>query len=87
MILNNVRESIIKNLDSFKEVSHEEIINLRKNKFLKIGRHKGFINDLESLSDTQVKKNNLIQIFNMKKKFVILAGILLVSFVALLIFL
>ena len=87
MILNNVRESIIKNLDSFKEISDEEIINLRKNKFLKIGRHKGFISDLESLSDTQIKKNNLVQIFNTKKNFVILAGILLISLATLLIFL
>ena len=87
IVLNNVRESIIKNLNSFKEISDEEIINLRKNKFLKIGRHKGFISDLESLSDTQIKKNNLVQILNTKKNFVIFAGILLISLATLLIFL
>ena len=31
-------KSISKNLESFKEMSSEEILNQRKNKFLKIGR-------------------------------------------------
>jgi len=39
----NVRESIIKHLNFFKNFSGEEIYENRKTKFLKIGRDKGFI--------------------------------------------
>ena len=36
-------------------MSEEEILNQRKNKFLKIGRNKGFIGNLEELSDLKSK--------------------------------
>ncbi len=42
-MLDNLRASISKNLNYFKDLSSEEIMNERKNKFLKIGRNKGFI--------------------------------------------
>ena len=35
-------------------MSSEEILNHRKNKFLKIGRSKGFMNKLESLSSFNI---------------------------------
>ena len=38
-MLDNVRKSISKNLEYFKDLSAEEIMNERKNKFLKIGRN------------------------------------------------
>jgi len=41
-ILENVRKSLIKNLIFFENMSAEEIVNQRKNKFLSIGRGKGF---------------------------------------------
>ena len=47
LILENVKNSISKNLQYFKTISAEEIYNERKNKFLKIGRNKGFIDNLE----------------------------------------
>ncbi len=52
LILANVKKSIKNNLDYFADKSREEIISLRKNKFLSIGRSKGFQvshNDSESL--------------------------------------
>ena len=78
-------ESISKNLESFKEMSPEEIFSHRKNKFLKIGRSKGFIDNPESLSIKE-NKNNIDQFFRNKKKIYYLAGgffiilLLLVSF-------
>ena len=50
LILESVKNSISKNLQYFKTISSEEIYNERKNKFLKIGRNKGFIDNLEELS-------------------------------------
>ncbi len=50
LILSNVRDSILKNLNIFKEMNAEEILEQRKGKFLKIGRNKGFISDTTNLS-------------------------------------
>ena len=50
-ILENVKDSISKNLKLFDNVSGEEVLNQRKNKFLKIGRDKGFISNPEEISD------------------------------------
>ncbi|MBD1137494.1 acetyl-CoA carboxylase carboxyltransferase subunit alpha [Pelagibacterales bacterium SAG-MED43] len=82
LILKNVRDSILKNLSLFKEMSAEEILEQRKNKFLKIGRSKGFINNLENLSSLDNKKNNLDQFFTKNKKYIFLIGtfLLLISF-------
>ena len=41
-ILSNVKESISKNLNLFANMSPDEILNHRKNKFLSIGRNDGF---------------------------------------------
>ena len=58
IILNNVRQTLTKNLNYFDELSSEEIMNERKNKFLKIGRNDGFVTSTEDLSTLTVKKNN-----------------------------
>ena len=51
LILNNMLEiQFQKSLEKFMNMSSDEIFNERKNKFLKIGRNKGFINNLEDLS-------------------------------------
>ena len=68
LILSNVGESILKNLDLFKEMSGEEILDQRKNKFLKIGRSKGFISNPESLSELENKKSNFDQFFYKNKR-------------------
>ena len=70
-ILLSVQNSISKNLDFFKEMSSEDIINQRKNKFLKIGRDKGFIDNPESLTALQSQSMKIQEIFNSKKNLTI----------------
>tara|TARA_Y100000992_G_scaffold175636_1_gene118452 strand:+ start:233 stop:1330 length:1098 start_codon:yes stop_codon:yes gene_type:complete len=67
LILSNVRESISKNLEFFKEMTPEETLNQRKNKFLKIGRDKGFIHNPEVLSTLENKLNITDQFFKKRK--------------------
>tara|TARA_Y100000591_G_scaffold227711_1_gene198686 strand:- start:490 stop:1584 length:1095 start_codon:yes stop_codon:yes gene_type:complete len=86
LILNNVRESISKNLENFKSMSSEEIFNQRKNKFLKIGRNKGFINNPENLSALQDKNERLNKILASKQN-IIFSGIVLLIIISLIIFL
>ena len=66
-ILESLRTSIFKNLNYFKDFSSEEIMNERKNKFLKIGRNKGFVSSSEDLSTLTVKYNNFDKILKSKK--------------------
>ena len=40
-------------------MSGSEVLNHRKNKFLTIGRSKGFVSQLDDLSTLSMKKNNL----------------------------
>ena len=67
MILENVKESLIRNLNFFDSLSSEEIVNERKNKFLKIGRNDGFIASSEDLSTLTIKKNKFEKILKSKK--------------------
>ena len=86
IILNNVREILTKNLNYFDELSSEEIMNERKNKFLKIGRNDGFMTSTEDLSTLTIKKNNLDKILKSKKVLLALIIVLiLVSSILLLI--
>jgi len=82
LILSSVRESISKNLNLFEQLSAKEILDQRKNKFLKIGRNKGFISNPDNLSNLDNKKNNLDQFFIRYKNniFVILGLIFLITF-------
>ena len=66
-MLENLKTSISKNLDYFKDLSPEEIASERKNKFLKIGRNDGFISTTEDLSSLTVKKNKFENILKSKK--------------------
>jgi len=59
LILENVRKSIEKNLNKFFNMSRDEVLNHRKNKFLTIGRSKGFVSQLDDLSTLSVKKNKI----------------------------
>ena len=59
LILVNVRKSIESNLNEFSSMSGDEVLNHRKNKFLTIGRSKGFVNQLNNLSAISVKKTKL----------------------------
>ena len=81
-MLESLKVSISKNLDYFKDLSSEEIMNERKNKFLKIGRNQGFISNSEDLSTLTIKNNNFDKIFKSKK---VLIGSTIVGLVLLLI--
>ena len=59
LILDNVRKSIENNLNNFFNMSGVEIFNHRKNKFLTIGRNKGFVSQLDDLSTLSMKKNRI----------------------------
>ena len=75
LMLENLRNSLSKNLEYFKDLSPDDILNERKNKFLKIGRNKGFINNSEDLSTLTIKESNIIK--NLKlKKIPILIGVM-----------
>ena len=58
LILDNVRKSIESNLNEFLNMSGDEIFNHRKNKFLAIGRSKGFVTKLDDLSTLSLKRNS-----------------------------
>ena len=75
LILENIRISILNNLNLFKDMSDEEILNQRKNKFLKIGRSKGFIGNLEELSDLKSKNDYYIETLKSKKGIYTMIGI------------
>ena len=79
LILSSVRECISKNLNLFKEMTSTEIFEQRKNKFLKIGRNKGFIHNLENLSSVEFKRNKLKEFFKKKENIFYLIGSLLLS--------
>ena len=87
LMLQNLKNSINKNLDDFKLMSPEEIFNNRKNKFLRIGRSKGFINNLDDLSSFKTKSNNFNQILKSKKILIIGSGFALIILAILIYFL
>ena len=79
LILENVRNALNKNLENFKQMSPEEIFDGRKNKFLKIGRSKGFMSNLNELSSLNLEKSNFNHFLKSKKIFI--AGVGLTIFV------
>ena len=75
LILENVRNALNKNLENFKHMSPEEIFDGRKNKFLKIGRSKGFMSNLNELSSLNLEKSNFNNFLKSKKIFVACVGL------------
>ena len=71
MILENIRNSISQNLDFFKTLTAEEVLNHRKDKFLKIGRSKGFVTSPESLSAIQTSGLDFKEIIKSNKNIAI----------------
>ena len=59
LILDNVKSSIERNLNFFSDMDRDEILNQRKNKFLSIGRTKGF-SSKASINNTLSMKENII---------------------------
>ena len=76
-ILENVKISINQNLEKFNGMSREEIAMQRKNKFLKIGRGKGFISNPEKISDLKNISNKYspyLHFLKINKKILILTS-------------
>ena len=67
LMLDNVRNSLEKNLEFFTTMDKDEILNHRKNKFLSIGRNKGFTSQSE-VSKNLSMKENLIEKLKLKLK-------------------
>ena len=78
-ILSNVKESISKNLNFFANMSPDEILNHRKNKFLSIGRNDGFIetNDPNSLISKKSAPSKLKERIIKNKNIIIIVVALL----------
>ncbi len=72
LMLKNLRNSISTNLEYFKLMTPDEIFNNRKNKFLKIGRDKGFVTNLDQLSSLKSNEKDFDVILK-SKGFVITA--------------
>ena len=87
LVLSNIRNSLSKNLDSFNSMSKEEIFDDRKNKYLRIGRNKGFISDLNELSSLESKENKWSEILKSKKAVIFPVIILFLLLIVIAIFL
>ena len=84
LIVENVRKCLVKNLQIYDGIMPDEVVSQRKNKFLNIGRDKGFISDSENLISLKTKSQNFYQLLNSNKVFVAAtlgATILLISLI------
>ena len=75
LMVENLKSSIEKNLDFFKSMTSEEIFKHRKNKFLKIGRGKGFVTNVDGLSSLKPIKSNTLQYLKSKIFLLISIGV------------
>ena len=79
-ILENVRKSIEKSLLEFSGLSREEVFNKRKEKFLSIGRNKGFTSTSSSKTSLSLENNSFLNFVNkFKKKQLIFLGLIILS--------
>ncbi len=79
-ILGNVRKSIEKSLLEFSGLSREEVFNKRKEKFLSIGRNKGFTSTSSSKTSLSLENNSFLNFVNkFKKKQLIFLGLVILS--------
>ncbi len=83
LIIKNVKEAIIKNLNFFENMSEEEILLHRKNKFLSIGRNKGFSTSPSLNESLYAKQTNMFKI----KKYIFQYSKEIIIFVVILFFL
>tara|TARA_B100000575_G_scaffold276266_1_gene261565 strand:+ start:153 stop:1244 length:1092 start_codon:yes stop_codon:yes gene_type:complete len=67
LILKNVQSSLSMSLEYFQSMTGEEIFNNRKNKFLKIGRNKGFVTNTADLGSLKVPQNKIFEILLSRK--------------------
>ena len=79
LILDNVRNTLNKNLENFKSMSPQEIFDDRKNKFLRIGRSKGFMRNLNELSSLNSDVSNFNNILKSKKVLIVGVSLTIIS--------
>ena len=88
LILDNVRSILKNNINEFKTMSRDEILNHRKNKFLSIGRNMRFTSNKTKLESLDLKPNYLDNFLFIIKKhkyiFICTSGILLSLFLIML---
>ena len=77
LILDNVNKALTSSLITFRSMSADEIYNDRKNKFIKIGRSKGFVTNTDELSNLNVSKDQILRILKYKKTLYFLFGFLI----------
>jgi len=81
LILNNVKLSIQKNLNELSSMDREEVFFHRKNKFLSIGRNKGFTSKINNDENLTMEENFTNKIFipikKFKNKIIIAVGLLI----------
>ena len=81
IILENVRDSIRKNLDFFISMDGEEIFLQRKNKFLSIGRNKGFASTAKLSNNLSMKTNfvdKYMNWFSNYKKYILISLVVII---------
>ena len=78
-ILINIKKSITNNLNHFRDMTQDQIINQRKNKFLKIGRQKGFMTNDDDLSYLKQKNINISYFLKSKKIIISLISLVVIS--------
>ena len=83
-ILEMVKKSIEKNLNEFSKFSREDIYNMRKEKFLSIGRSKGFTSTKNSKGSLSLESNFFINLINKLSKKQILFAIIGLSVIVIL---
>ena len=76
-ILKNVSKVLKSSLNTFHSMSADEIYNDRKNKFIKIGRSKGFVTNTDELSNLNVSKDQIYRILKDKITLYSLLGFLI----------
>ena len=87
IILENLKDSINNNLQFFDGMIPNDIKDHRKNKFLKIGRNKGFIKNTEDLSDLNNKNDKINLLIKSKKNIYLLVAIGLLTLITIFYFL
>ena len=83
LILHNVKQSLKKNLDFFNNMNREEIFTQRKDKFLSIGRRKGFRRYSDISKNLSMKTSIIEKIKNkiLERNFLIILFIIFVSLI------
>ncbi len=87
--LENIRISIKQHLESYETLNEEEIILQRKNKFLQIGRGKGFSSKSDISSGLSLKENNIDKLLErgLRNKNILIILAVIISMLAGLIYL